>query len=406
MSTELANRIRPAKFTVANTANHVDIGDSAMSAVRGLLVVTMALSTFGLTMLYSASSADLVRSVGYFKNQLMWFLLGCTGGVIVFLCGYRWLAKNSKFWMFFCAFLLLIAFKFGREINGAHRWIQFAGFTIQPSEFAKIAVALFVANYCTDNLRSFSNFRGKHGILPMGITLSIVILLIFAGRDLGTTLLVGCMAFLTLVVAGLRWFYYVVPALFLTAVGFYIVLFDHNRLLRITSFLRPETVKSGAGYQLLNSLMALGSGGWLGIGLMEGRMKARYLPEAHTDFILAVVGEELGLLAIIGVLILYSLWGYFALRIVFTANSRLGMLLGWALTLGIMLQAAINLLVISGLAPTKGMPAPFISYGGSNLVGCLIGVGLLVSIAVESADPGYNRRIFAKLGKIFNRNQE
>lgn len=388
----------PAKFLA-----EADNTGEVMGAARGLLIVTAALVTFGLTMLYSASSGDLAHSAGYFKNQLLWVAIGGTGAGTAFFLGYRRLARWGVLWMLICAALLLAALLFGREINGAKRWIQFAGFTLQPSELAKVAVALYTANYCSENLRSFSNLFGRRGILPLGLMLLLVTGLIFAGRDLGTTLLVGAMAFFTLVAAGLAWYYWVVPAGFLTAVGFYIALFDHNRLLRVTSFMRPEEVGRGAGYQLLNSLLALGSGGWFGAGLMDSRMKARYLPEAHTDFILAVVGEELGYAAILGVLVLYTLWGFFALRIALRANSRLGMLLGWALTIGVVLQAGINMAVISGLAPTKGMPAPFVSYGGSNLVGCLIATGLLVSIAADAADPGCNDRWCEAVSGLFGK---
>ena len=177
----------------------------------------------------------------------------------------------------------------------------------------------------------------------------------------------------------------------------YIVWFDPVRLARITSFLRPEDVQREEGYQLWNSLLALGSGGWFGIGFMESRLKARYLPEAHTDFILAIVGEELGLVAMAGVVLLYLAFTWFGLRIATRATSRLGMLLGFGLTLGISLQAWINLLVVTGTAPTKGMPAPFISYGGSNMMASLIAVGLLVSIAADAAYPCYNERYWELL---------
>ena len=130
---------------------------------------------------------------------------------------------------------------------------------------------------------------------------------------------------------------------------------------------------------------------------MTSRLKAKYLPEAHTDFILAIVGEELGFIAMTAVIILYTLYGYYALKIALRANSRLGMLLGFALTFGITIQAVINLAVVSGSAPTKGMPAPFISYGGSNLIACLLATGLLVSIAFDTIDPDYNLRLAEKL---------
>jgi cell division protein FtsW len=141
--------------------------------------------------------------------------------------------------------------------------------------------------------------------------------------------------------------------------------------------------------------MALGSGGWTGVGLMKSRLKANYLPEAHTDFILAVTGEELGFVGICTVLLLYVLWGFFALQIAFRSRDRMGLLAGWALTVGIIVQALINIGAMSGCFPTKGMPAPFISYGGSNLLGCLIANGILVAIAAYNDNPDY-RKLFRR----------
>ena len=197
---------------------------------------------------------------------------------------------------------------------------------------------------------------------------------------------------LVMLAAGLWKRYILVPIAFAVLIGTYIFFHDPTRVARVTSFLRPEEVQSTSGYQLWNSLLAFGSGGWNGIGFMESRLKAKYLPEAHTDFILAIVGEELGLLAMLAVIVAYAVFAVCALKISLRSHSRLGMLLGFALTLGIVLQAAINMTVVIGVAPTKGMPAPFISYGGSNMMATLIAVGILVSIAADTAEPGYNER--------------
>jgi cell division protein FtsW len=172
---------------------------------------------------------------------------------------------------------------------------------------------------------------------------------------------------------------------------------DPMRRARILSFWNPERDASATGYQLWNGFLALGAGGWYGVGFMESRMKARYLPEAHTDFILSIVGEELGLIAIVLVMIAYGVFCWAGIRISINANTRLGMLLGFGLTIYITLQALINVAVISGSMPTKGMPAPFISYGGSNLLTCMTAVGLLLSIALETVSPDYNKHILAYL---------
>jgi len=286
---------------------------------------------------------------------------------------------------------------FFKPVNGASRWIRFGSFSIQPSEFAKIAVAIFVAKYCADNARTFSLIRHRRGLLPLCAGAGIVILGILMGRDLGTTILVGTMTFFTMLAAGLFFRYLIIPVILGGVIAVYIKLFDPMRLARVVSFMNPEVVQKGKGYQLWNSLLALGSGNWFGVGFMTSRLKAKYLPEAHTDFILAIVGEELGFVAMAAVILLYTLYGYYALRIAFRSSSRLGMLLGFALTLGVTVQAAINLAVVSGSAPTKGMPAPFISYGGSNMIACLLATGLLVSIAFDTIAPGYEERLAAKL---------
>jgi cell division protein FtsW len=172
---------------------------------------------------------------------------------------------------------------------------------------------------------------------------------------------------------------------------YYIKNHDLERWSRLTSFMQPELLQKSDGYQLWNSILALGSGNWFGIGFMESRLKAKYLPEAHTDFILSIVGEELGLISTTMVIVGYLLFMFFALKISLNAKNRQGMLLGITITVLIMLQAFINIGVVTGSLPTKGMSAPLISYGGSNLVMCLVGVGLLVNIAIETAQPNFSK---------------
>ena len=386
---------RKPVFPEETAAAQEETGQAAViAAARGLLVVVSLLTVFGLTMLYSASYGT--AGLKYFRNQLIWVAFGAAGGVAGFLAGYRRIASKAMLWLGISFVLLLTAAFCFPAINGANRWIRFRipgmELSLQPSEFAKIAVALFVAKYCSENFRTFNNLRGRNGMLPLAACAGTVILGILLGRDLGTTILVTCAALGIMVAAGLYLRYLVVPAAFGGLIGVYIYFHDPARVARVVSFSQPELMQQGKGYQLWNSLLALGSGGWRGIGFMESRLKARYLPEAHTDFILAIVGEELGMLAMVGVILLYTAFTWFALRIAIRSNSRLGMLLGFGLTLGISLQALINIGVVTGSIPTKGMPAPFISYGGSNMMASLIAVGLLLSIAAETACPGYSEQ--------------
>ncbi len=362
---------------------------ASMNAMLGLLTVVTLIVVAGLTMLYSASYGT--AGYKYFGNQLVWVAIGAVGGLTAFLVGYRRLALWSPLLMVAVFVLLIIAF-FSPAINGANRWISIPGLSmrLQPSELAKIAVALFVAKYCSENIRTFNNLRGRRGILPLLGISGIVICGILLGRDFGTTALVLAVAVAIAVVAGVRWFYLVAPATLVALAGVYVFFFDPVRLARVTTFLRPEETSQGSGYQLWTSLLAFGSGGWTGVGFMESRLKQDYLPEQHTDFILAIVGEELGLLGMLGVLLLYTLFTWYGLRISLFSRSRLGMLLGCGLTLGITLQAVINIAVVTGSVPTKGMPAAFISYGGSNIMASLTAVGILAAIAFDNVCPNYN----------------
>ena len=374
--------------------------NAAASAARTLLIVTSLLLVFGLTMLYSTSYG--VVGSKYFRLQFLWLTMGAGSGITVYLLGYRRVASWGP--VLACVvFLLLLAALCTKEVNGAHRWLQMrlpglGKVGIQPSEFAKITLALVTAKYCSDNLRTFHQLkRWKGGLLNLCLYVVPVLLGILIGKDLGTTVLASSMVFLMLLAARLPTRWVGLPAAAAVAGFFYIMNCDPMRRARLLSFIDPEKVATKTGYQLWNSFLALGAGGWHGVGFMESRMKAHYLPESHTDFILSIVGEELGLIAMLAVVVGYTVFCWAGVRISLNANSRLGMLLGFGLTIFITLQAIINIGVICGAFPTKGMPAPFISYGGSNMLSCLTAVGLLLSIAQETVSPGYNKQILAYL---------
>ena len=390
---EYASQLQSEELIIENPED-VERFSGTFSDAIGLLLTTIILTAFGLMMIYSATSHFNGReTVSLFRNQFIWAILGGIGGTTAFFMGHKLLGKLS-YWLLGGVSLLLVWARCSREINGAHRWIHFAGYTFQPSEMAKIAVAIFVAWYCAENLRTFDKWTKKrNGILILGGVVSLILGLILLGEDLGTTVLVASMAFVTMFVAGLQWFYWLVPIVSGIGCVLYLKAFDAMRWGRMTIFLDPERYQNDYGMQLWFSLLALGSGSWFGAGLTKSRFKADYLPEKQTDFILAIVGEELGFIGILTVLVLYTLWGIFAVRIALKSRDRFGMLLAWALTVGVMLQAAINFGAMSGCFPTKGMPAPFISYGGSNLLGCLIATGILVAIAAYNDNPDY-RNIF------------
>jgi cell division protein FtsW len=365
----------------------------SMTSAFGLMITVTVILLFGLTMLYSTSYNT--AGTKFFYNQLVWAFIGFVGAVTVFVVGHKRLASISVLLVIGVICLLAIADFCFPAIKGAHRWIRIAlpglRLSIQPSEFAKLAIALYLSKYCSENMRYINGLFMRHGPIVPGIVCASVMGFVLLGKDLGTTLLLASVTGIVFFSAGMKLRYLLPPVLFgVPGLVLLIKKFDPERWSRLTTFLNPEICQKTDGYQLWNSLLALGSGKWFGIGFMESRLKAKYLPEAHTDFILSIVGEELGLFSLVLVMIAYSFFAFFALRISLLSRTRQGMFLGVALTATIILQAIINIGVVSGAFPTKGMPAPFISYGGSNLLMSLIATGLLLSIAAETASPGFH----------------
>ncbi len=371
--------------------------------------VTLILLLFGLTMLYSTSFGTAGST--YFLKQLMWACVGGAGACGVLFFGYRRVSDWSPWMMGVVLLLLLVADFCFPAVNGAHRWIRIPGVgNIQPSEYAKVILALFLAKFLSARVRYLEKgpfFRFCSPGDPAfwqapfwsvfvlgGICCGVVMLAVLAGRDFGTTFLMILLFFSVMYVAGipgkLLLPLLVGPGLL---VYFYLMNFDPMRRDRLTIFLNPEPHQMEEGYQLWNSLLALGSGSWTGLGFTESRMKMKYLPEAHTDFILSIVGEELGLISLLLVLAAYVAFVILAVRIARHARTRQGMLLALGCATFIAIQAGINIGVICGALPTKGMPAPFISYGGSSLVTCLVATGLILSVALDAARPDYQLEI-------------
>ncbi len=367
---------------------------SVTPALSVLILVTVLMISFGLVMLYSASFG--VQGSKQFVKQLMWVAIGLAGSLALVGIGYRRLIKISPILLGACLVGLLVA-RFGfAPVKGGYRWIRFGSISIQPSEFAKLALALFVAKFCSENSRTFALLRWNGGFLKLGAVVGATCLSIVIGKDLGTTALVAAVAFLTMFAAGLYLRYLVLPGLLIVLAGAYVFLFDAVRLARVQTFLHPEQTMDGSGYQLWLSKIALGSGGWHGVGFLESRLKAKYLPEHHTDFILSILGEELGFVGIVAVIACYVVYTVAALKISLYARDKQGKLAGFALTLGVMIQAIINLAVVSGSAPTKGMSAPFFSYGGSNLLSVMFATAIIVSIALDTIFPDYNQNWFRR----------
>lgn len=353
------------------------------NAIYVLTVAVAGLIALGLVMLFSTSAfAEESHSDIYFfvKRQGMWLCVGLGIAVIVSFVNYHFWVKY--WWVFFgaAAVLLLLCFipPVGLRINGSSRWINLGVCAVQPSELAKLAAIFFLAWWFSRTDINFSSF--KNGLLyPMGI-LSPLMALIVLEVDIGNTSLIGGTAVAVLFVAG--------AALRLLGIlvgcglaGIFLIAMNvSERQGRLLAFRDPEKYSLGEGLQQWQALIAFGSGGVDGLGLGEGRQKMLYLPYAHTDFIFPMIGEELGLYATLLTVLAYLLICLCGALVASNAKDDVGRLLGIAAVIMITLQAAVNIGVTTSLLPNKGMPLPFISYGGSNLVVCLFLIGLVVNI--------------------------
>ena len=355
-----------------------------------ILVLSVAgLITIGLVMLYSTgafapdSHGD---QFGFLKKQGFWLGVGFVFSVAFALLDYHWL---ERFWyLFYLIALGLLALCFvrpiGMRINGSWRWIHFGTATFQPSELAKLAAVIFIAWW-------FTKFEAKTKGLLIGLAVPIalamtLLVLIVVETDLGTTLLIAGTVFVMMFIAGASPKY--LGPLVLTGIASILMIAWHisERQGRLLAFLHPEQYQEKEGHQQWMGLIAFGSGGTEGLGLGNGRQKMLYLPYAHTDFIFPVIGEELGLRVTLVVVFCYLLIITSGILIALHAKDRFGMLLGMGCTFALGLQAAINIGVTTSLLPNKGLPLPFISYGGSNLFFCLVCVGILINIYRQGKD--------------------
>lgn len=362
-------------------------------AVTTLVFLVAALLALGMVMLYSASMpmvyAKTNTAVGahYLVMQLVWCALGVVACGTMAALDYALLKK--VWWLLLVAAIALLALVLVPHIGvvrgHARRWFIIGGFSLQPSEFAKLAVIVALAWYGERFQRQMPTF--KRGILIPSIFIAIVLGLIFVEPDRGSTILLGAVTGAMLLIAGVRWKYFV-PPIVLGVVGLAVSIWhDPMRMKRIFSWLDLEQHRTGVGYQAYQAMLALGSGGWTGLGLGNGRQKMGFVPEHHTDFIFSIIGEELGLVATL--LIVLAFLGLVVCGVYIAIHSRdtFGLLLGFGLTFLIGLQAFINIGVVTSALPNKGLPLPFISYGGSNLLAMLTSVGLLLSVARHGRVP-------------------
>jgi cell division protein FtsW len=355
----------------------------ARHSIYAVLISMMILIGIGIVMLFSTGAfAHDSRGDMYFfvKRQSMWLVVGMAACVAGALIDYQWWRKTWGLVFAVAVVLLILCFipPIGMKINGSWRWLNLGFMAFQPSELAKIASVFFLAWWFTKyEKKTKSLFMG---FVAPGAVVSILLALIAGEVDLGTTALIGAVMFAVMFVAGtsLLWLVPLVLAGFGAVI--YVALNIEQRTARLLAFLNPEQYRLSEGLQQWQALIAFGSGGFDGLGLGEGRQKMLYLPYAHTDFIFPMIGEELGLRFTLMVVFCFLLLCLAGCLVASQSKDRFGMLLGFGLVLTITLQAVVNIGVTTSLFPNKGMPLPFISYGGSNLVICMFMIGILINI--------------------------
>jgi cell division protein FtsW len=359
-------------------------------AVTTLAFCVAALLALGLVMIYSASTGlfntRTHTEVGahLLQMQLIWVALGTVACAVMAVLDYA-LLKKLALPVFIGALALAASVfipKFGIILNGAHRWIKWHGLTFQPSELVKIALIIVLAWYCDRSHRKMDTF--KRGIILPGIIIAAALGLIFVEPDRGTTILLAVVSGMMLLVAGVRLKHLIVPALVGAAALAVSILHDPMRMNRIAAWLHPQQHLAGAALQAQQGMIAIGSGGVTGLGLGNGLQKLGYVPEIVSDFIFANIGEELGLIATLLVVLAFLLITVCGFCIALNARDNFGCLLASGVTFLISLQAVINIGVVTSVLPNKGLALPFISSGGSSLLAMLVGVGILLSVAYRA----------------------
>jgi cell division protein FtsW len=368
--------------------------ERSMRRNLGMLSVSVAVLTLaGLVMVLSASSVSAFAEYGssflFFKRQLLYAVIGSAALLGASRLPYRvW----QRAWVPLCAvtFLLLLLVllpSVGTTIGGAARWIQVGPVSLQPSELAKFAVVAACASILARNAKSLES-EPLRWVVPLAVIVGGVSLLILLQPDLGTMMIIALSAFVLLFVVGVRLRLLLTTAILSGALGFALIMGEGYRRARFLAFLHPWSDPRNTGYQIVQSLIALGSGHVAGVGLGASRQKWRYVPNAHTDFIFSILGEELGLIGEIVILALFGALIYAGIRIALRAPDAFGRLLAGGITAWLGLQALVNLGAVTGLLPITGVPLPFVSFGGSSLIVSLGAVGVLLSIGRASVAAG------------------
>lgn len=350
-----------------------------------LLLGVLLLVGTGIIMVYSASSVLAAKRFGdnyyFLKRQVLFALFG---GVALIICRYvpYTLYKRLVYPFLLSGIMLLVALQipgWAHEVGGAKRWLRFLGWSFQPSEFAKLALIIYLAYSMSKKQENIKNFT--IGFLPHVMVLGCILILILIQPDFGTASVIGLITWLMLFIGGVKVSYLLTAGVALLPVAYFILINADYRLRRIIAFLNPWKYENDAGYQITHSLMAFGSGGVFGKGLGNSHQKLFYLPEPHTDFIFSVVGEELGLIGVCGIIGIYTVIICVGLRLAMRSSDLFATYLAVGITVAIGVQVIVNIGVVLGLFPTKGLTLPFVSYGGSSLILSMASIGILMNIS-------------------------
>ena len=359
-----------------------------------LFMVVVVLLSIGVVMIYSTSAIyaqeKFSDSYYFLKRQALWVVLGLAGFAFAVNIDYHRLRVYSAVFLLISIAMLVLVFvpTFGKSAGGAMRWLRLGPVTFQPSEMVKLAIVLYMADTLARRQRWIEQFW-KSLALPLFVFF-VVLSLIILQPDLGTTILIGLIVVIMIFAAGVR-FRYLLPLALASLPAVYLLVFSSGyRKRRIISFLNPWADPEGTGFQIIQSFIALGSGGLTGMGLAQSRQKFYYLPAAHTDFIFSIIGEELGIIGSAAIVSLFLVLVILGIRICMRAPDIYGHLLALGIVSIISLQAIINIAVVTGSLPTKGLPLPFISFGGSNMIFNLIAIGVLMNIGRHAESRSMN----------------
>jgi cell division protein FtsW len=375
----------------------------ATAVDKWLLASVAALCAFGLVMVFSSSEVqgyvDHGNASYYFQHQILWLVVGAAAGLLALGFDYHRLRSLAPIVALIAVVLLIVVLvpQIGVVRNGARRWFGVGSFTIQPAELAKIAAIIYLARWLeksTERVRSL-----RKGLVPFLLMLALLVGLVLLERDLGTSMILAVIALAMFLVAGARWTHIAgVAAVAAGAMGVLIKL-EPYRYSRMVTYLNPWSDSLNTGFQGVQSVLALGSGGLIGVGLGNSIQKYQWLPEAHTDFIFAIIGEELGLIGTIAVLGLFCFFAYRGYRAALRAPDTFGLLLATGITTWLIFQAFVNMAAVTLTLPTTGIPLPFISFGGSSLSVSLAAVGLLLNISAQGVKPTVGRRAGIDIGR-------